>query len=270
MDRIQYMEAALSEHRFWLQIMGDHARFIFFSLLPSETSFLQTAQEFIITYDELLKKSHEQLTADDLKNLQTQAMELTYQLRDFKLHLLELILNSNLKSHLTPSFYNGMLNELDEYLLIITALSDGNIPIFHSIHYHLLWLSDAVNHSSSIASSLDMIETDLIEKSKQYQHKFMELNKKSTEIYGYMRTGLQNFPSLDHLDEQAGSLIIEFNEFLENLRDQSMDGRILGTLLPFIADHMFREECYYLRKLSQSAKNVRRPNCDFARPRFET
>lgn len=269
MDNVKYMEAALSEHRFWLQIMGDHSRFIFLSLAPSETTFLQKAGEFIFAFDDLLEQSHNQLTADELKDLQMRALELTYQLRDFKLHLLELSLNSDLKSHLPPSFYNDMLNELDEYLLIITTLMDGNIPIFHPVHYHLLWLFDAVGHSSSIASALDMVETDIIEKAKQYQHKFLDLDMKAITMHGYLRTGLQTFPSLDRLNEQAGNLIAEFYEFLESLRDQRMDERILGTLMPLAADHMSREECYYLWKLSQSAKNIHRPDCDPARSRVE-
>jgi hypothetical protein len=35
-----------------------------------------------------------------------------------------------------------------------------------------------------------------------------------------------------------------------------------------MADHMFREECYYLMKLSESA-NLDTPNCDPTKPRIK-
>ena len=37
MNNNDFYQSGLFEHRFWLQIMGDHARFIFYSLAPSET-----------------------------------------------------------------------------------------------------------------------------------------------------------------------------------------------------------------------------------------
>lgn len=269
MDTDQYIETALFEHRFWLQIMGDHSRFIFFSLAPSETAFIQKAQEFIIAYDNLLEEIQANLTSDELMDIQMRALELTYQLRNFKLHLLELSLASDLKTHLPPSFYNDMLNELDEYVLVLNMLMNNTIPLFHPLHYHMLWLFDAVGHSATITSELDMIEKDLIEKAYQYELMFHDLDFKATTMNGFLRTDLITFPSLDRLNEQAGHSISQFYEFLETLRDQRMDDRVLGTIMPLALDHMAREECYYLWKLSLTTKNVKKPDCDPSRPRIE-
>lgn len=38
-----YVSAALLEHRFWLQILGDHARFLYHSLSPSEKGEIERA-----------------------------------------------------------------------------------------------------------------------------------------------------------------------------------------------------------------------------------
>jgi hypothetical protein len=85
---------------------------------------------------------------------------------------------------------------------------------------------------------------------------------------GYLRTQLISFPSLNRLNDQAALAIKNFTEFLDNLRDQKMDNKVLGTLMPLMADHMYREECYYLWKLSQTTDTVRKPDCDPARPRI--
>jgi hypothetical protein len=61
-----------------------------------------------------------------------------------------------------------------------------------------------------------------------------------------------------------------FKEFLEQIKSERLTARLLGTLMPLMADHMAREECYYLTKLSESAKGVRKPDCDPARQRIES
>ncbi|PQP91160.1 DUF2935 domain-containing protein, partial [Paenibacillus sp. AR247] len=47
-------EEALFEHRFWLQILGDHARFIYNALASKEVKDVQTAASFVQWFDRLL------------------------------------------------------------------------------------------------------------------------------------------------------------------------------------------------------------------------
>ena len=42
-----YTAAVLFEHRFWLQVLGDHARFIKDALSPDERDEIQSAEYFI-------------------------------------------------------------------------------------------------------------------------------------------------------------------------------------------------------------------------------
>lgn len=269
MEALNNIDAALSEHRFWLQIMGDHARFIFFSLAPTETDHIVTAQKFIILFDQLLQLTQSRLSSIELEDLDRKAYDAVYRLREFKIQLLSKSLISELKSGLTASFFNDMINELEEYLSIINSIINGYIPKLHPLHYHMLWLTDAVGHSASILAELDFIEKDYISQAKLYEQQFQELNVKALMMNGYLRTGMNSFPSLNRLNEQAWHTIRDFMEFLEAIRDQRMDGKILGTLMPLMADHMYREECYYILKLSQSASNIKKPDCDPASPRLE-
>jgi hypothetical protein len=179
-------------------------------------------------------------------------------------------ISSDLKSHLSSSFYNDMLNELEEYLFILNSLMNGQNPLLHPLHYHMLWLSDAVGHAATLTAELDMVEKDQSSLAYNFELRFHDLYFKSLILNGYLRTRMDHFPSLDRLNEQAKDTITEFMEFLEAIRDQRMDQKVLGTLMPLMADHMSREECYYLWKLSQSTDNIRRPDCDPSRPRLET
>jgi len=262
-------DAVLFEHRFWLQIMGDHARLIFMSLAPTESEYIMTAQKFIITFDELLKQAFGQVTPEALMTLSKDAMAATNQLREFKLELLRMSISSDLKSNLSPTLINDMLNELEEYLLILKTVIKGQNPIFHPLHYHILWLTDAIGHAAAISQSLDPTEKDAIVRAYDYETRFHEVWYKAYIMKGFLRTRQKQFSALEQLNNEAGMLISGFIDFIDKLRDQRMDQKILGTLTPQTADHMSREACYYLLKLSQTTDTIRRPDCDPTRPRLE-
>ena len=60
-----------------------------------------------------------------------------------------------------------------------------------------------------------------------------------------------------------------FKEFLNELKKGIIEKKILGTLVPLVPNHMFREECYYLMKLSM-VSNIKKPECDPTKPRVES
>jgi hypothetical protein len=269
LEGLHITNIALFEHQFWLQIMGDHSRFIFYSLAPTESIYLQKSQDFIILFDQLLDEAKRVSSDAEITDLGKKAYELTHQLRGFKLELLAATLNSDIKAHLSSTFFNDMLNELEEYLLTIRSLMNNENQLYHPIHYHMLWLPDAVGHAASIGAELDLVERDMIDKAKFFEMQFSDLTFKATMMNGYLRTQLGSFPSLDRLNDQANIMITAFMEYLEYIRDQRIDKRILGTLMPLMADHMAREECYYMWKLSQISRSVKRPECLPTRPRVE-
>ena len=64
-----FQEEALFELRFWLQILGDHGRFIHDSLAPSETENIKTASYFIKRFDQLLATARQSLDEQSLQSL---------------------------------------------------------------------------------------------------------------------------------------------------------------------------------------------------------
>lgn len=269
MNTSENIESAIFEHRFWLQILGDHSRFIFFSLAPTEAEYILLAQEFILLFDKLLEDTKQVTEEEALNMLNQNAYEAASRLREFKLELLSMSLDADLKIQLPPSFINDMVNELEEYLYVIYNIRNKLSNLLHPIHYHMLWLSDAIGHAASIEAELDFIEADLIDQACRFKIQFQDLYLKALIMNGYLRTELKRFPALNRLNEQAAATIQSFTDYLDSLRDKRTDLRVLGTLMPLMADHMSREECYYLRKLSQISSTIRRPDCDPTRPRLE-
>jgi hypothetical protein len=258
-------KTARFEHRFWLQILGDHSRFIFEALVPVETEDIKQVAAYIQVFDDLLARTR----TEDIIQLTTNAEAEALKLREFKLKLIEKHLLGKIKIHLSPTFINHMVNELEEYLRILKHLKLQQIPpVYHELHHHLVWLIDASGHAGAISDSLDSVEKRLKEKSDQFTKHFEDFYLKAVEMAGYLRTNLTNFPALEKMNKDVALEMKLFQNFLAEIEELEISAQALGTFSPLMADHMSREECYYLMKLAESTK-LEKPDCDPTKPRIK-
>ncbi len=263
------MEGPLFEHRFWLQIMGDHARMILNALAPREQADIRNAERYVQTFDRLLEEARKSDAGAKLASLNEQAMREVTQFRAFKLSLLERLLLGKVKIGFTPTFLNHMVNELEEYLRILNALLQGKpVPVFHPLHHDMLWLQDAIGHAASLGADMDLVEKNRIAQTRKFEKQFQSLYLKAVEMAGYMRTQLADFPAFRRFHGEIDLEMRVFMHFLQELEEMQLSAEMLDRITPLIPDHMFREECYYLMKLAQSGM-VPQPACDPARPRVE-
>jgi len=269
MDRMNYEEAACFEHRFWLQVLGDHARFIKDSLSVDEAVELERAFCFITAFDGLLGRAREDLNTAQWVELSREAYGKAQEIRAFKLHLIERHLTGQIKMTLPPTFINHMVNEVEEYIRILGFLTAGAVPPCpEAVHLHLQWLLDAAGHSASINGFLDPVEKRLKSVSEEFTKSFEHFYIKAVEMAGYMRTQIHRFPALSRFNRQVELEMLLFTEFLRELEEMELKAESLSALSPLLADHMVREECYYLTKLSMVSE-VHPPQCDPTKPRRE-
>jgi hypothetical protein len=208
-------------------------------------------------------------TDDQLSELNQDAQDAAENLRGFKLHLLDRLLLGQVLIGLTPSFLNHMVNELEEYLKILAVLLEGKpVPHFPSLHHDLLWLPDAAGHAASIAMDLDAVEKRLTERSEKFEKHFNAFYLKAIELAGYMRTMRPQYPALAKFHSDVNVEMVVFMSFLKEVEELGLSAELLSRLNPLVPDHMFREECYYLLKLSECGA-APAPNCDPAKPRVE-
>lgn len=268
MSNVSIKDASLFEHRFWLQVLGDHSRFILNALSPKETAFIAQAKKFIILFDDLLEKSRKSISSENLHHLNYDVYSAVMKIRQFKLTILSKQIVDKININLPPTFINHMINELEEYILVLNDLIKGKVPPIKDLNLHLLWLSDGFGHADAIAGTLDMTHKELIKKSREYSKAFTNLYLQSIEFMGYTRTGICDFPALAKLNINADEVMNCFKDFLKELEMDILDKKVLGTIYPLMLNHMFREECYYLTKLSMIA-NTDSPECDPTKPRIE-
>lgn len=261
-----FEEVAAFEHQFWLQVLGDHARFILDSLAVAQREDIEKATKFRTVFDKLLMRSRKET---DLHALTAEAEKSTLEFREFKLSIIRRQIAGKIKIHLPPTFINHMVNELEEYLLVLSYLKKSEKPpIFHELHHHLLWLQDAAGHAGAIADNLDQVEKQLKCKSKLFTKQFEDFYLKAVELSGYLRANIDSFPALTKMNKDVELEIELFRGFLAEIEEMELTNQMLSTFSALMADHMMREECYYLMKVAQAA-NTREPSCDPKKPRLE-
>jgi len=264
-----YIKSAKFEHEFWLQILGDHARFILDSLSISEANFIKEAEYFKNSFDLLLETARSLTDEASLIKLANDADSEVSRLKHLKLTIIEKHLVSKVKIQLSPTFLSHMVNELEEYERLLVYLKKGEQPpVLHELHHHLLWLQDAFGHAGAIQSEMDATEHKIKKESKEFVQQFQQFYLKAVEFTGYLRTNLDTFPALRKMNEEVKLEMEMFQVFLNEIFELEISNEVLGTFPVLMADHMFREECYYLVKLAESA-NTEIPNCNPAKARNE-
>ncbi|WP_226038173.1 DUF2935 domain-containing protein [Aquibacillus saliphilus] len=261
-----FIRGASFEHQFWLQVLGDHSRFIRDSLYPKETEDIELARDFVTRFDNLLEQS-KTITESNAIAFTKQAESAVDHLKQFKLSIIKRHLIGGIGIHLSPTFINHMVNELEEYQLVLNHLKQGELPpVYHELHHHLVWLLDASGHAGAINDEMDGVEKRLKSKSKEFSKHFSNFYLKAIELTGYLRSNIDSFPALDRFNTDVEVELNLFRTFLHELEEMELSETVLGTFSALMADHMAREECYYLMKLAESTSSTPL-DCDPTKPR---
>lgn len=248
-----YVQQAVFEHNFWLEILKNHGEFIYDSLYPSETENIKNASSFIQQFSELHSFAKTLHDINTLISFSENVRKVVEQFKQFKLHILRQQLLGVIGIHLTPTFINHMVNELQEYQNVLDYLTKGEVPpIFHELHHHLIWLLDASGHAGAIRDDLDGVEKRLKQKSADFAQHFDQFYLKAVELTGYLRTNMHSFPALSRFNKDVEIEMKLFKTFLHELEEMELSAEVLGTFTAPMADHMWREEQYYLTKLAQA------------------
>lgn len=261
------------ENKFWLQILGDHMRFLLIALPSLEQSLLEQADDFKDLADTLLDQARSNI------DVSATAYQLAYEIYAFKRTLLIGLTQGQVVSNLPPTFISHMMNENREYLRILnnvitpdqvssqasellsqsfqvdlTAATQelGQLNI-HSLDIHQLWLPDAIGHLDSVYCTLDAVECLTRKRVKKLKKEFMQLNMKCQEYIYYVKHGDIQFNGLNQLDNEVLAKLNEMVPLLSEIQNGRRDKKLQGTIIVLMLDHMIREEAYYIMKVLQNA-----------------
>lgn len=173
-------------------------------MYPSETENIKTANKFIHQFTQLLTFANSLNDSNEAVTLSLTVDDIVEKFKQFKFHIIRHQLTGNIGIHLSPTFVNHMVNELEEYQNVLSYLKKGEVlPIFHELHHHLIWLLDASGHAGAIHDELDGVEKRLKEKSNNYIKHFEQFYLKAVELTGYLRSNMHSFPALTRFNKEA-------------------------------------------------------------------
>jgi hypothetical protein len=258
-----------ADNQFWLQIMGDHTRFILNALSPKEPDEAKQAERFIALLDGLLARSKEALSDSQLKQLNQDAYQAAQEFRKFVLHLIRRQISEKLILSLRPSFLNHIVNDSEQYLDRLSLYINDHVSLLGPAGVSLVWLLNTYINALTIEDGLDATAFDHNkQQAREFANTFLDLYFKAYVMNGLRRSGLNDFPALSSLNDDIEEQMIKFAEYIVDLITLMENRKVLGNITLLYLDNFYRQLCYYMTELSGVSK-VKIPVCDPASPRRE-
>jgi len=262
------------EHRFWLEILGDHAHFVHDHLSPSEVQWVQAAAGYIRAFCALLHR------LDTLPPKPPSSPEwvafakeaYSYAAGYYKLEgqLQALRIANQVNLNLSPTYLNGTLSENQEYLRLLGYYVQGveapGLPLWNLME---LWMEDQLGHAVLLRNILDPVEIPLTNEAATIATAFQAHLTKSRAIHGYLRFTPPDFPAQLEFAREVSATVVRFYLMVLNVVTKYRRTEVLSrTTLRFL-EHHIPETCYFLRKLTELVPDIEDiPNCPLTKPSF--
>ncbi|HLO02485.1 MAG TPA: DUF2935 domain-containing protein [Symbiobacteriaceae bacterium] len=274
-------EAKLREGWFWAAVFRDHATFIHDRLAPDAGEAIRWAKAFRERFTARTEEAsalagqagiagpagsfarpsgpgllrfgghelghYEQATERLVAPLVNEIAEFM----EYKRCLVELKLDCAIKLALGPGLLQHMVNEADEAILALNGMREELFPdpASRAMHTHLVWLPDSAGHAAALDNDLDGSEKLLKGRAREFQQIFEGMQLKATELATMLQVRPRMVGALRRLNVDALIQVGLFRSFLAELREHTAECEVLGNLVPLFADHMLREELYYMEQI---------------------
>ncbi|MGG1554787.1 DUF2935 domain-containing protein [Paenibacillus ferrarius] len=245
------------EHLFWLEVLDDHAHFLRDYLSPSETKWWQEAEKFFPLFREAIRHAEglQPLEGAESPNMQVFAQSV-YPLADaycrLEGHMQHLRIWNKVNLNLTPSYFNGTINENKEYLRQLSYWARG-VPAVPLTLTELLdmWLEDQLGHAVLLHGLLDPVEQKLGAETDRFAAQFSSYMVKNRAMTGYLRFTPPGFPAEIHFAREVLETVKAFYAFVGRIVNEYENTELLSKATLRFLDHHFPESCYFMRKLAE-------------------
>jgi len=271
-------ESSLSpyeEHRFWLEILQDHAYFVRDHLSSAEERAVQTANGYIDGFQSLLVELESLDRSGGWESpaytaFAARARPLAEGYYQFEGTLQRLRLLNRIHLNLTPTYLNGTLNENQEYTRILSYAVQGlAYPALPLVELLDLWLEDQLGHALLLANVLDPAEAGLQARTAAFITAFRGLFLENEIIRGYLRFSPPDLPVQARLARETLEQVMAFYRFVVSVIGLYRGTELLSrTTLRFLEHHM-PESCYFMRKLGDRIPGFGTfSSCPLTKPTF--
>ncbi|TCW41433.1 DUF2935 family protein [Laceyella sacchari] len=244
------------EHRFWLQILYEHALFVYENLSPGETEAVTQACAFMHEFCELLSElsgmdPHAPVHAPTNVGFAQRAYAVASRYCQFEEGLQKRRINNEVVLSLSPSYFNGTLLEAKEYIRLLSYYVKGiqppHLPLLSLLN---TWLIDQLGHSILLINMLDPLETIVATRSERFRNLFRSLLSQAQSMAMFPYSESEIYPRLALLGHETADVVKRFYRYVETVTRLYRKRQVLNkTTLRFL-EHHFSETNYFLIKLS--------------------
>ncbi|WP_433945338.1 DUF2935 domain-containing protein [Paenibacillus sp. SN-8-1] len=265
------------EHAFWIAILQDHAIFVLEGLAPYEKQWISTANQYIQAFGDILIKLNnlpkdENVSSERMIQLAKEIWPVAKGYYEFEGTVQRHRINNEIQISLSPTYFNGTLNENQEYLRQLSFYIQGQpAPALSVVELLDLWLEDQLGHAILLRNTLDPMEVDLIHRIDAYSLKIQGFMVQNRAMFGYLRFSPPGFRRQQLLAHEVGITVLELNSFISMVVTRYQNTEVLNkTTLRFL-EHHFPETCYFIISLSDYAPELREiaMNCSLKKPSFQ-
>lgn len=248
--------SVFGEHRFWLEILEDHARFLLERLSSREQEWKEAASRYASAFCALRRKldvlpapsaaSHPEWIAF-AKEAHSSAAGY-YKLEG---QLQALLLAGRVQLSLPPSFLNGTLNENQEYLRLLRYYVQGaDAPALPLWNLMELWLDDQLGHVTLLRGMDLPAGLGLPDEAAAIAERIRSHLIRNKDMQGFLRFTPPGFPAqLEFAREAAETVVRFFRLLLDAVVRMRQAEPSPGFALRFM-EHQLPEASYFMRKLA--------------------
>lgn len=244
-----FIERSLTENRFWLRIMKEHALFLGEGFDRKDTHLIQQTDRFYHYFEQQEKKAH-QITnnAELVKRLNEESIELVLGFRNFKRNLLILIVNCRVSGFNFPLLVDHIAREAEYFMRTLKKLNKGILdPIQDAIiNENVFWLRIMMEHSRFISALLDQSERNLVNTARKFGDDFETLLNQARDVESMLYRKQPTFPIIGKMNKDSENAAQEILAFKKAGLELIQSCQIRNVINPLLADHVVREAEHFL------------------------
>ncbi|THE13422.1 DUF2935 domain-containing protein [Bacillus timonensis] len=244
-----FVERSLTENRFWLRIMKEHALFLGEGFNRKDTHLIQQTDRFYYYFEQQEKKAHQIPNNVTLvRKLNEESIELVHGFRNFKRNLLILIINCKVSGFNFPLLVDHIAREAEYFMRTLKKFNQGVLdPIQDAIiSENVFWLKIMMEHSRFIASLLDQSERNLVKAALKFGDDFETLLNQARDVESMLYRKQPTYPIIGKMNKDSESAAQEIRDFKKAGLDLIKSCQIRNVINPLLADHVVREADHFL------------------------
>jgi hypothetical protein len=244
-----FIDRSLNENRFWLRIMKEHSLFLNEGMNRNDKDLIAQTERFYRYFEQQEKRAHQTpQTAQAVRKLNEDSIQLVYGFRNFKRNLLILIVNCKISGFNFPLLVDHIAREAEYFMNTLTKLNQGILePIQDAIiHENVFWLRIMMEHSRFIASLLDQSERNLINTARKFGDDFEVLLNQARDVESMLLRKKPTYPIIGKMNKDSADATEELRNFKKAGLELIKTCQIKSVINPLLADHVLREAEHFL------------------------